>query len=88
MASTGLARSQVDRRELEAQLAHLTAVERDAKERLRPLIAQWRDSPGDSELVEDCAWLQRAYEDAATERERCAKQLAELKEQYNSGKHS
>jgi hypothetical protein len=84
MATSALTRS--DRRELQAQLAHLAAIEGDTRERLRSLIDRWRASPGDLKLVEDCCWLQRAYEDAATERERCEKQLAKLKD--NSGKHS
>jgi hypothetical protein len=88
MATTGLARSraQLDCQELEAQLAHLIAIEGDTRERLRSMIDQWRASPGDSELVEDCCWLQNSYDAAATERERCARQLAKLKD--NSGKHS
>jgi hypothetical protein len=82
MATAGLARSQVelqrDRCELQAQLVHLCAVEMDARERLRPMIDRWRASPGDLELVEHCAWLQHAYERAATEREQCERQLAKL----------
>jgi hypothetical protein len=49
MAST-VARSQVelqrDRRELEAQLAHLTAIEGDTRERLRSMIDRWRATGG------------------------------------------
>jgi hypothetical protein len=81
MAST-VARSQVelqrDRRELEARFAHLTAVELDARERLRPMIDRWRCEPHNAALVEDCCWQQNIYERAAEQREQCEKQLAKL----------
>jgi hypothetical protein len=82
MASAGLARSKVelqrDRCELQAQLVHLTTVEGDTRERLRSMIDRWRCEPNNAALVEDCCWLQRAYEDAAEQREQCEKQLARL----------
>jgi len=80
MATTGLARSraQLDRRELEAQLVHLTAIERDTRERLRSMIDRWRVSPNNAALVEDCCWLQNGYERAAEQRTECEKQLAKL----------